>query len=367
MGSLRIVGMAAAALALSLLSACQPDSTKPESGKPGAGPDNGQGDQPKVAFVTNNPESFWTIAQVGAEKAAQEANVELLFQRPKIGDLASQRAVIDGVVDQGAKAVAVSVISPKSQAEYIDKIAADVPFICVDNDAPKTKRLCYIGTDNYEAGRAVGRLVKEAMPGGGKVAIFVGNLESDNARNRQKGVVDELNGGAVDKVEDGKTYGNYQLVRTYTEAVVGREEAKRNAIAALDSDELKDAPNVCLIGLWAYNPPTILNAVRDREKLSKVKIVGFDEDEETLKGIEAGTIAGTVVQNPYEFGARSVKMMAAVVKGDRSVVPADKIVPIEFRIITKDGGKAYPGTVHGQAISIAVKDFSDQLHRLLGK
>ena len=369
----RVAGFLAAALALGLSPACGPDNSTQGNGPPGTNPPGtnppnpDQTDRPKVAFVTNNPESFWTIAQAGADKAAQEANVELLFQRPKIGDLATQRATIDGVVDQGVKAIAVSVIDPVNQAQYIDKIAADTPFLCVDNDAPNTKRLCYIGTDNYEAGRAVGRLVKEAMPGGGKIAVFVGNLESDNARNRRKGVIDELNGSAVDKVEDGKTYGDYQLVRTYTEPQVGRETAKRNALAALDSDELKDAPNVCLIGLWAYNPPTILNAVRDREKLGKVKIVGFDEDEETLKGIADGYIAGTVVQNPYEFGSQSVKMMAAIVKGDRSGIPADGRRWIEFRIITKDGGKKYPGAVHGQETSIPVKDFTEQLHKLLGK
>jgi hypothetical protein len=60
-------------------------------------------------------------------------------------------------------------------------------------------------------------------------------------------------------------------------------------------------------------------------------------------------------------------MMAAIVRGDRSVIPADKVMNIEFRIITKDGGKVYEGTVHGQAKSIPVQEFSDQLHQLLHK
>jgi len=350
MKSLRVAGVVAAGLALALLPACQQDSGKP-----------------KVAFVTNNPESFWTIAEAGATKSAQEQNVDLLFRRPDKGDPGVQRTVIDGVVNQGAKAVAVSVIDPKNQADYIDKIAEKIPFLCVDNDAPATHRLCYIGTDNYEGGRAVGRLVKEALPDGGKIAIFVGDLAPLNARQRRQGVVDELAGAKDANIEDGGKYGKYTLFRTYTDQPEGAQKAKQNAIAALESEELKDAPNVCLIGLWAYNPPKILSAVTDKGKVGKVQIVGFDEDPETLQGIADGGILGTVVQNPYEFGFQSVKMMAALARGDKKVIPADGMFPIDFRIITKDGKQEYPETVHGQKKSIAVKEFRDQLNELLGK
>ena len=69
-----------------------------------------------------------------------------------------------------------------------------MPLIAVDNDAPNSKRLCYIGTSNYEAGRAVGTLVKEALPDGGTVALFVGLTGSLNAHQRCQGVLDELAG-----------------------------------------------------------------------------------------------------------------------------------------------------------------------------
>jgi ribose transport system substrate-binding protein len=350
MKSLRVVGFLTAALALGLLPACQPESGKP-----------------KVAFVTNNPESFWTIAEAGAIKSAEKENVELLFRRPDKGDPAVQRTAIDGAVNQGAKAVAVSVIDPKNQADYIDKVAEKVPFLCVDNDAPQTKRLCYIGTDNYEGGKAVGRLVKEALPDGGKIAVFVGDLAPLNARQRLQGVIDELAGSKIEKVKDGETYGKYKLFRTYTDQPEGAQKAKQNAVAALESEDLRDEPNVCLIGLWAYNPPKILSAVTDKKKLGKVKIVGFDEDPETLQGIADGNILGTVVQNPYQFGFQSVKMMAALARGDKSILPADGMYPIDFRIITKDGGKDYPETVHGEKTSIPVKEFRQQLDELLGK
>src|SRR5687767_11502118 len=115
----------------------------------------GRSGKPKVAFVSNNPESFWTIAEAGATKAADEFGVELLFRKPTSGDASVQKEVIDTVLQQGVKAIAVSVIDPKNQADYLDEIAGKVQLLTVDNDAPKTRRLAYIGTDNYEAGRAV--------------------------------------------------------------------------------------------------------------------------------------------------------------------------------------------------------------------
>ena len=73
----------------------------------------------------------------------------------------------------------------------------------------------------------------------------------------------------------------------------------------------------------------------------QVKIVGFDENAETLQGIADGHIFGTVVQSPYQFGYQSVKLMAAWPAATSRRCPADGIVPIDFRIITKDGGKEY--------------------------
>src|SRR5262249_50274220 len=151
----------------------------------------------------------------------------------------------------------------------------------------------------YQAGRAVGKMVKEAMPNGGKIAIFVGQLEPLNARQRQRGVLDELadapepaNINKIERGADGQMYGKYFLHRTYTDQPVGEQKAKENADDALT--ELKKEKDVCLIGLWAYNPPAILSAVKDAKRTGDVKIVGFDEDFATLQGIQDGHIYATV-------------------------------------------------------------------------
>jgi ribose transport system substrate-binding protein len=351
MKPLRLLGCLGAALALAVVSGC-----------------SGGSGRPKVAFVSNNPETFWTIAEAGAQKAAQETDVELLFRKPAQGDAATQKEVIDTAVNQGIKAIAISVIDPKNQRAYLDEVAGKVPLLAVDNDAPTSKRRAYIGTNNYEAGRAVGKLVKEALgPEGGTVVIFVGQLEPLNARQRRQGVIDELAGQPAPKdlvdfepSPDGQTFGKYQLYKqTYTDQPEGAKKAKENAEDAIE--KLNDVPNVCMVGLWAYNPPAILSAVKDKKKLGRIKIVGFDEDFITLDGLRDGHIYATVVQDPYNFGYESVKLMAALARGDESKVPKDGLQHIPHRIITKDGGDA------NGLKRIPVQEFRDQLEKLIGK
>ena len=359
-----------ATLALLLVCGCGGPSAT-DGGKPGdqqVKDNDARKKQPvKVAFVSNNPAAFWTIGEAGARKAGEEFNAEVLFKRPAQGDAAQQKEVIDPLLNQGINAIAISVIDPKNQTPYLDEIADKVPLLAVDNDAPKSKRLAYLGTSNYLAGRAVGKLIKEALPDGGTVAIFVGDLAPLNARQRRQGVIDELAGNPVPKnqdnflpAEDGKTYGKYKVTRTYTDQPEGEQRAKENTVNALT--ELQGERNVCLVGLWAYNPPAILSAVKDKDVAGKVKIVGFDEDFSTLTGIADGHIYATVVQQPYQFGYQSVRLMAAIARGDKSELPEDGKIYIPYRIIMKSAGPAKDGEPKREAVA----DFRAELQRLLG-
>ncbi|HEV3203489.1 MAG TPA: substrate-binding domain-containing protein, partial [Gemmataceae bacterium] len=148
----------------------------------------------KVGFVSNNIAEFWNIAEAGTRKAAGELGVEVLFRRPKTPTAATQKEIIEDLLTQGVQALAVSVIDPDNQRDFLDQIADRVPLITQDNDAPQSKRKCYIGTDNYEAGKAAGQMVQEVMPQGGTIGIFVGQPDPINARQRRQGVLDQLAG-----------------------------------------------------------------------------------------------------------------------------------------------------------------------------
>jgi ribose transport system substrate-binding protein len=320
--------------------------------------------KPTVAFVTNNPEAFWNIAEAGAKKAADEFDVNLSFVKPATGDASVQKERVDQLLEQGIQAIAISVIDPKNQTRYLQGVSKRTQLLTQDNDAPDCGRLCYIGTDNYAAGRAAGALVKQAMPEGGTVVIFVGQIEPLNARQRRQGVLDELAGVKDVATEPGTKLGKYTLYKTYTDQPEGATKAKENAVQALT--ELSKEANVCMVGLWAYNPPAILSAVKDAGKLGKIKIVGFDEDPNTLEGIKAGHIHGTIVQQPYQFGYMSVKLMGEIVRGNKKNLPTNGLLPVPHLAVTKKGEDlttSDKATTKGKE----VESFQKELNKLLGK
>jgi ribose transport system substrate-binding protein len=312
----------------------------------------------EVAFVSNNAADFWKIAEAGCRKAEADLGIKVNVRMPPNGTAAEQKEYIDTLLSQGVKGIAISVIDPKNQSDFLAKVAKRTNLITQDNDAPASGRLCYIGTDNYQAGLATGELVKEALPDGGVIGIFVGQIEPLNAQQRRNGVLDALAGERVAEARGGAPgqYGKYRLVNVYVDGV-NEKIAKEKAQDFLS--ETQKEPKVCMVGLWAYNPPAMLSAYEKYTGENKpgIRLVGFDEHADTLRGIAEGTIVGTVVQDPFKFGYESARVLAAVARGDRSVLPADGLLHVPHRVVTKAGG---PGR-------IAVDQFQAELARLLGK
>lgn len=293
----------------------------------------------RYAFVTNGVAEFWTIAEAGAKQAGKDLGVEVGVFMP--ASLTDQKQMLEDAVTRGYDGVAVSPIDPANQTEMLDQVAAATKLVTHDSDAPASKRLAYIGMDNYTAGRMCGKLVKEALPRGGEVMILIGRMEQDNSRKRRQGVVDELLGRPEDATRfdppgDVLEGGGFKILGTLTDAF-DFSKAKANAEDALSRHPELDA----MIGLFAYNPPAILQALEQAGRLRTVKVVAFDEDEGTLAGIRSGAVHGTVVQNPYEYGYQSVKALHALARGDASAVPADSFLHIPGRQIRKDNIDAF--------------------------
>jgi len=289
----------------------------------------------KLAFVTNNAADFWTIARKGCEQADGElANVEVEFKIPSDGTAAEQRRIIDDLMAKGVSGIAISPVDPSNQTQMINDLAKRILVITQDSDAPASDRACYLGTDNRAAGNQAGELIKQALPQGGKIMVFVGKMDAENAQARFRGIKDALQRSNVEVID----------VRTDDTDTV---RAKANA-----ADTLVKYPDIAaMVGLWNYNGPAILNAVKDAGKVGQVKIVCFDEDDATLAGVREGSIFATVVQQPYEFGYQSVQLMAKVLAGDRSVIPADKLKIIPTLIIKRDN----------------VEEFTKKINQLRGR
>jgi ribose transport system substrate-binding protein len=96
-----------------------------------------------------------------------------------------------------------------------------------------------------------------------------------------------------------------------------------------------------MVGLFEYNPPACYQALKQADQLGKIQLIGFDENEVTLQAIKDGYCIGTVVQNPYEYGYQSVRVLASLIKGDESVIPENKFIDIKARRIDKSNVDSY--------------------------
>jgi len=110
----------------------------------------------KLAFVTNNTSSFWQLASAGVHKYEQEGKVQVDIKLPPNGTLDEQNQILQNLVSQGYDAIAVSAIAPSDQVARLDDIATHTQLLTFDSDAAKSKRLLYIGTNNYAAGKVLG-------------------------------------------------------------------------------------------------------------------------------------------------------------------------------------------------------------------
>jgi ribose transport system substrate-binding protein len=293
-------------------------------------PGTGQSKTIRLAFVTNNSADFWTIARRGVEKAdAELPDVEAAFRITADGTAAEQQRIVDDLLTKGVDGIAISPVDPQNQTALLDAAAARALVFTQDSDAPQTNRACYIGTDNVAAGRQAGQLIREAIPGGGSIMLFVGKLDARNAQERIQGIRETLAGSNVRIID----------VRTDDADDV---RAKANA-----ADTLVRYPDIAaLVGLWSYNGPAILNAVREAGRVGRVRIVAFDEADETLAGVKEGAIHATVVQQPFEFGYQAIVRMAQAARGDLSFIPASKQIIVPTLIVNRSNVDDFIGRIN---------------------
>ncbi|MCL4202764.1 MAG: sugar-binding protein [Pirellulaceae bacterium] len=320
-------------LIFTLLSGVGPIGCSTPSGEPGV-PSPPREASIRLAYVTNGVASFWNVAAAGVKAGEKEFGVRCDTLMPQ--GIADQQRMVEDLVARGVDGIAISPIDADNQTQVLNEAARHTVLIAQDCDAPDSDRQCYIGTDNYTAGRMVGQLVKETLPEGGNLIIFVGRMEQVNARLRRQGVIDEV----LDRSHDPTRFDpanatlrneKYAILDSRTD---GLDPGKAKAQA---EDAIARYPNLDgMVGLFAYHPPQCLAAVEEANKLDRIRVVGFDEEDGTLQGILDGKIHGTVVQNPYEYGRRSVEILKALVQGDRSVIPEDGFIDIPARFIRRD-------------------------------
>jgi ribose transport system substrate-binding protein len=292
-------------------------------------------DKKILAFVTNGPSEFWKAAQAGVKKAQAElTNYDLQFKFTDPSAAATQIQEMDDLISAGAAGIMVSAVDPKTETDALAKVAAKTLLLTTDSDATKSNRVAYIGSSNVLAGNQVGEILKKALPNGGKCMAYVGLPGADNSKERIQGINDVIKGTKITIVD----------VRADD---IDNSRAKRNV-----EDTLTANPDInCMLGIYSYNIPQIYQALKENNALGKITVTGFDDDPITLGGIKEGTIVGTVVQQPFEWGYQGMKLMAKILEGDKSGIPADTLVIVPTKVVDKSN----------------VDDYAAQLAKIQGK
>jgi ribose transport system substrate-binding protein len=280
----------------------------------------------KIAFITNNASDYWLIAQAGVNQATSELGTKynVQFIMPSDARIDVQEKQVNDLLNSGVKAIAISPIAEEVQTPWLNDICKRAAVITQDSDAPLSNRLAYLGTDNHGAGLLVGQMIKQALPHGGKIMLFVGNSDAQNAHDRMMGIGEALVGTKI------------KILGVVTDGA-DRSLAEANAASAMQAH-----PDLAMeVGLWGYNGPAILSAVENANCVGKVKIVCFDQEKETLAGIVDGSIYATIVQQPYQFGYEGTKLLANLAAGNETGLPKSKVLYFSAEAVTQKNVNKY--------------------------
>jgi len=292
--------------------------------------------RPHVALVTSGEGPYWDLVIAGANEAARQYDVELTVVRSK-SDSVAQTQVIRDLLPQKFDGIAISPIEPQTESTMLAEVAANTTLVTVDSDSPVARRICFVGTDNYTAGRTLGERVKSIMPEGGDVVICVGRAEKKNTQQRRQGVIDELlerpfdPDHLIDPLEAPLKGPHYNIVATLA------DNADRDAAVQLATEALSKYPNVkCFIGTLSYSAPMVLKALDGAGKSGKVNVIGFDLDEKTVDGLGTGTVAGTIMQDQFGMGFHTIRILADEARGNHGGLPMFQAYLLPSQLVTKD-------------------------------
>lgn len=226
---------------------------------------------------------YWKAAGAGFSNAAGQMKVRSDFTGPQTYDSKAERDALDQAVQKKATGILLAVTDPDQLKDSIDKaVAAGIPVITIDSDAPSSKRLFFIGTNNYQAGFTGGQRLAQELKGKGNVVVFT-MPDQSNLQDRLRGYKDALAKTPeikVTRVVD--IQGDPRIAFDTATQIVGKERDKVDGFVCLEAQSGKEVAGV-------------LNSYHVTGKV----VIAMDTDQETLDWIQKGAIAATIAQKPY--------------------------------------------------------------------
>ncbi|HUX49875.1 MAG TPA: substrate-binding domain-containing protein [Spirochaetia bacterium] len=248
-------------------------------------------------MVVNILATYWVAGKEGDAQAARELGIKAQYEGPTQGQLSTQVSMYQTLASTGANGLFTSVIDPTSEARILNNaVDKGVNLVAIDSPVPASVHsLVYVGTPNYAAGQAAGEAMKKALPQGGDVAILTGSLTAPNALQRIAGFKAALAGS------------NVQVATT-------QNDNGSAATASSNADSvIASMPNLKgMYGVYSYDGPAAAVAVKSKGEIGKIMVVADDNEPGTIAGLKNGTVAASIIQQPYMQGYLGAYITAAM-------------------------------------------------------
>jgi ribose transport system substrate-binding protein len=307
--------MKRAVLALALLLTCAPACNR------GAAP----GTTTIAVIPKGTTHVFWQSIHAGAEKAAQELGVSIIWRGPlREDDRSSQISEVAGFVTRGVAGIVLAPLDDSALAPPVaDAKRAGIPVVVIDSGLKGNDYVSFVATDNRKGGQAAGEHLAKLLHDAGKVVLLRYAEGSESTMQREQGFLDAIGAHTGVQVLSSNQYGGADVEGAYkkSEALLSRF---KKADGGLDVD-----------GIFTPNESTtlaMLRVLQDNGWAGKVKFVGFDASDTLVKGLADGHLDGLVLQDPVNMGYLGVKTIVSHIKGE-SVSPR---IDTGVRLVTRD-------------------------------
>jgi ribose transport system substrate-binding protein len=250
---------------------------------------------------------FYADAEKGCKEEAAKTGAECLFTGPAQLDDAEQARIVRDLITKNVSGISIAPNNADSIGSAISAaLAAKIPVITFDSDAPKSKRISFVGTNNEGAGEAAGESFAKAMPNGGTYAVLTGGLSAQNLNDRIKGFKSKLN----DKFKE------------VSGSPFSCNDDSNTAVQIIQ-DILAKNPNLDGIfysGGWPmFAPEAYSRAVKSRAadiKSGKFVVVSFDTLPSQVKLLSEGFATTLIGQRPLAMGTGSIDMLEKLSTGE---------------------------------------------------
>jgi ribose transport system substrate-binding protein len=237
---------------------------------------------------------YWETAANGLMRAARQMQVQAELVGPDTYDAHAQQQELRRLIGLQQKPAGI-LISPADanlmKADIDAAIVAGIPVITLDSDSPSSKRILFIGTNNYEAGVMGGRVLAKQLQGKGNVVVFTmpGQANLAERLNGYKFALAEHPGFKIEVVD---IKGDPRVAFDTTNEIVEKRRDKVDGFVCLEAQAGKE-----------------VGEVLDRAKVTGKTVVAMDTDEGTLNWIQKGVIAATIAQKPYTMAYYGIQML----------------------------------------------------------